>query len=135
MNVIFRKLHPDAKADGVLLHAYLISNTGRSNTCLIPPRTCRGVDTGLALRKADGFHFYASVTNDLANRGLFCPFPILPPGDIKILIYNGSHESYYIRHEELIAILTLIAEEPITMVEELHGNQNRATQRPQAIHN
>jgi dUTPase len=135
MKVTFSKLHTDAIVPtNFLLHAYLISNTGRSNTCLIPPRTTRLLATGLNVQLPTNHTLYAITHTDILKHSLFIPEPFILPGEIIIPLYNGSHETYYVRHEELIAYIALL---PLTQmtVEELNGNQDSATKRPQALHN
>lgn len=135
MNITFRKLHFDAIVPtNFLLHAYLISNTGRSNTCLIPPRTTRLIATGLNAQFPPNHALYAVTHTDILKHSLFIPEPLVMPGEILIPLYNGSHETYYVRHEELIAYITLLPLTQITVVES-NGNQDSAPKRPQTLHN
>jgi len=118
----FKKLHPEAilpkrwseLSVGWDIHAHLLTDTGRPNTCLVPPGATRNVTTGLAVEPPPGHFLLVCSRSGLAEKGLFvCNSPgIIDPdyrGELKVLIHNGSnHESYYVKHEQRIAQLVLM---------------------------
>ena len=124
--LLIKRKHPDAKLPyrgtensvGLDLHACLVSETGRPNTILIPPKATRAVPTGLVVSPPEGFALFVCSRSGLAkSNSLFvtnAPGVIDPDyrGEIMVLLYNGGHESYYVRHEDrvgqLIALPALI---------------------------
>lgn len=116
----FKKLHPaaflpkswSAEAVGLDLHACLISETGRDNTSMIPPNSVRNIGTGLAAETPIGFWLGVCSRSGLALKSLFvanAPGVIDPDfrGEIKVLLYNGSHQAQYVKHGDRIAQLVL----------------------------
>lgn len=119
--VKFKKLHPDAKIPqsyteesvGLDLHAFLQTENGRKNNMLIPPRTVRNVPTGLQVEAPRKYFLVVCSRSGLAKNGLFvanAPGIIDPDyrGEIKVLLYNGGYEAYYVQHEQRIAQLILL---------------------------
>jgi len=115
----FGKIHSDVtlptldKYDvGVLVRAYLMSETGRPNKTLVPPQSTRQIRTGLALEIGGGATLTMHTPIDLILRSLFVipKFQTLDCGEeLTVLLYNGSHQSYYVCHEDPIARLVLVA--------------------------
>lgn len=101
-------------AVGFDLYACLISNTGRSTTALVPPKICKAIPTGLRIRPPHGYFATVCSRSGLAvDHGLFvanAPGIIDPDyrGEIKVLLYNGGHESYYVQHGDKVAQLVLL---------------------------
>lgn len=119
----FKKLYPDAElpirvtesSAGLDVSAYLISETGRRTYALIPPRTSRVVSTGLVLIAPPGFLMLVCSRSGLASERnpVFvanAPGVIDPDytGELKIILYNGGHESVNITHGQRIAQILLI---------------------------
>lgn len=114
--VSIKRMHPDAilprrgteQSVGLDLHAYLISETGRPNSRILPPRTTVNVKTGLIMVAPPGFCLLVTSRSGLAGKSIFVtngPGVIDPDyrGEICVLMYNGGHETYYIKHEDRIA--------------------------------
>lgn len=116
-----KRLYPDAilpkawtpGSIGLDLHAYCLSEENRRNTLIIPPRTTRNVATGL-LVEPPAFHFLMVCSRSgLASRSIWvanAPGIIDPDyrGEIRVLLYNGSLETYYVKHEDRIAQLVVL---------------------------
>jgi len=100
-------------AAGLDLHAYLLSENNRPNTLLLPARTTRNVETGIAIEVPPG-HFGAVCSRSgWAKHSVFvanAPGIIDPDyrGEIKVLLYNGGIENQYIKHGDRIAQLVII---------------------------
>jgi dUTP pyrophosphatase len=121
LSIKFRKLHPEAKlpvamtqgAIGMDIYAFLLAENGRRNNMLLPPRTTRNVPTGLQIEVPPGYFAAVCSRSGLAKDSLFvgnAPGIIDPDyrGELRVLLYNGGHESYYVQHEQRVAQLILL---------------------------
>lgn len=107
------------------LHAHILSETGRQNKVLIPPRNTRNISTGIAIEPPRGFFTMVCSRSGLAKYSIFvanAPGIIDPDfrGEVNVLLYNGSLESYYVQHEERIAQLFLMPLTP-TIISEVNA--------------
>lgn len=129
MILYIKKLHPEAiiptkltsRSAGLDLYAHLLTEQGRPNTAIVPPRTTRPIPTGIgALVPSANIHetpqlsYYAQVVSrpGMAGKSLFVansPGLIDPDytGEIVVLLYNGSNEAHYVKHGDRIAQLIL----------------------------
>jgi dUTP pyrophosphatase len=116
-SIKFKKLHPGASiprrhselAIGLDLHAFCLDTNGRTNHVIVAPHSTRTIPTGIAIEPIDCYVFVCSRSG-LASKSLFvanAPGIIDPDyrGEIKVLLFNGGHETAYIRHEDRIAQL------------------------------
>lgn len=123
LSLSYKKLSPDAELPfraygnpaGWDVSAYCISETGRSIQVVIPPKTSRVLSTGLILLPPPGYFLVVCSRSGMASQTppLFvanAPGIIDPDytGELKIIIYNGGHESAYIRHGQKIAQVVLL---------------------------
>lgn len=97
-------------AVGYDLFAYAISETGRSNKIVVPPRDTRLIRCGVCIELPPGLWAGVYSRSGLAKKSLFvanAPGVIDPDyrGEIGVLLYNGGYESYYVQHEDRIAQL------------------------------
>lgn len=137
----FKKLHPEARLPtrgfpsdaAVDVFAFLLSREGRSNTKVIPPRTAETVSTGLLIEPPYGHAVLVCSRSGLASKGVFvtnAPGIVDPDyrGELKVLLYNGSMENWYIKHEDRIAQLLLlpIVDFAPVIVEELSQTERGA---------
>lgn len=112
----FKRLHPEAalpflaydESAAYDLSACLISDTGRPNNLVISPRATRAVPTGLVLLPPAGHLVLICSRSGMASKSIFVangPGVVDPTytGEIKILLYNGGFESFYVRHGDRIA--------------------------------
>ena len=124
--LLIHRKHPDAKLPfrgtensiGLDLYAYLVSETGRPITTLVPPRTTRAIPTGLIVTPPEGYALFVCSRSGLAkSNSVFvtnAPGVIDPDyrGELQVLLYNGSFDTYYVKHEDrvgqLIALPCLI---------------------------
>lgn len=125
------KRHPDAKlpfraseqAVGYDLSAFCLTETGRPNKLLIPPRSTRAVPTGLTIIPPSGYSIFIASRSGMAKeRSLFvtnAPGIIDPDyrGEIMVLLYNGGVESHYISHEERVGQMILLPYKPFSFYE------------------
>lgn len=107
---------------GYDIFAFLLSESGRSNTALIPPRTTRAIPTGIAVEAPDGWFPAICSRSGLASKSIWVAnAPGIVDrgyrGEIIVLLYNGGHESIYIQHEDRIAQLVLVPAMESTLVE------------------
>lgn len=131
MIIHFKRLHPEATMPtrgspgsvGLDLYAHLLTEQGRPNTALIPPRTTKNIPTGLAVlvpttvsKDLNSARWYAQVVSrsGMAANSIFvanAPGIIDPDytGELKVLLYNGGHEAHYVKHGDRIAQLLLTA--------------------------
>lgn len=96
---------------GLDVHAHLISEEGRPNTLILPPRTTRRVPTGLAAEPEPGYFLAVWPRSSLSGKAIETQSLLIDPdyrGEIEILMHNGSHETYYIKHEDRIAQLLVM---------------------------
>lgn len=130
----FKKLHLDAMlprrwsdhAVGWDVHAYLKSDTGRNNSMVLPQRTTRLVPTGLLIEPPPGHFVMMCARSGLALKSITLGngVGILDPdyrGELRVLLYNGSHETQWVRHEDRIAQIFVLPIVPMSVnaVEEL----------------
>jgi dUTP pyrophosphatase len=116
--IIVERLHPDAKLPtrstpesvGLDLYAFLLTEGGRPNTALIPPRQTKMIPTRIKVQPPEGFYFMIHSRSGLAKNNVFTTTGTIDPdyrGEIQVLLYNGGYESHYVRHEDRIAQLVL----------------------------
>lgn len=131
MNEIrFQKIHDAATlpqtysehAVGWDIYACLIGESNRHVKLLIPPRTTRNVPTALLIEPPQGFAVLILSRSGLASKSIFvanAPGLIDPDyrGELKVLLYNGGHESVYIEHGQRVAQLLLMPLVPLSIVE------------------
>jgi dUTP pyrophosphatase len=116
----FEKLFPDAKLPhrghemdaGIDVHAYMRTESGRPITRMIPPREVVTLQTGLKIAPPDGCAVLVLSRSGLAASGVFVAnAPGLIDsgyrGELRVILYNGSPEPYYVKHEDRIAQLVL----------------------------
>lgn len=127
----FKRLSPDVKtpyrasreAVGYDLYAYCLTESGRPNKLLIPPRTVRAIPTGLIILPPSGYSLFVAPRSGLAKeRTLFvanAPGIIDPDyrGETMVLLYNGGHESQYVQHEDRIGQLLVLPFKSFPMYE------------------
>lgn len=126
----FKKLHPEAilprrwsdDAVGWDVHAHLITDTGKRNTLLLPPRTTRNIATGLMIEPPKMHFVMVCSRSGLSSKSIVvanAPGIVDPDyrGELRILLFNGSYESYYIRHQERVAQLFLMPVIPMECIE------------------
>lgn len=128
--VRFQKLHPEVKlpkrwskgAVGYDLHAFLLSESGRANKAIVPPRATTNVPTGLSVECPDGFFLFVCPRSGLAKHSLTVtnsPGLIDPDyrGEIRVMLYNGGFETFYVEHEMRIAQLVIMPITPAVIIE------------------
>lgn len=135
LTIKFRRLHPDAKlpkrwsdeAVGLDIYAHLRTEEGRANNMVLPPRNTRNVPTGLQIETPPGHFCLVCSRSGLAKLSIFVtngPGIIDPDyrGELQVLLYNGSHETQWIkdgdRIAQLVTLPALLAIEAVA-VEEL----------------
>lgn len=98
---------------GLDLYAFLLTESGRPNRAIIPPRTTRLIPTGISAKPPPGHAILVCSRSGLATRSIFvtnAPGVIDPDyrGEIQVLLYNGGHETSYVEHEQRIAQLIVV---------------------------
>lgn len=129
----FKRLHPEAilprrwspLSVGWDVHAHLISESNRPNKCILAPRSTRNVSTGLLIEPPAGYFVMVCSRSGLADKSIFvtnAPGIIDPDyrGELKVLMYNGSHETYFVSHQDRIAQLVLVPMTDLQIVEVEH---------------
>jgi len=117
MILYFKKLDEEAtvpsrsfdRSIGWDLYAFCLTEQRRPSHALIPPRTTRAIKTGIAPMNDSGqYYLQICSRSGLAMKSIFvanAPGIIDPDytGEIVVLLYNGGHESYYVKHGDRIA--------------------------------
>jgi dUTP pyrophosphatase len=90
------------------LSAIILSESGRPLHWAIAPQETRLFHTGIALRAPPGHFIMICSRSGLATASVFvanAPGVVDPnyTGEMKILLYNGGHESYHVKHGDRIA--------------------------------
>lgn len=142
VKIPLRKLHPEAQLPtratpgsiGLDVYAHILTNTGRPGNLLLPANCTRPVPTGLIF----DYRFDPRVTcpwlvqvcsrSGLAAKSIFvanAPGIIDPDyiGELIVLLYNGSHTSYYVNHGDRVAQL-------VTVQANLSGESGEEETRP-----
>lgn len=117
----YKKLVPDVEPPtraygepaGWDIAAYCISETGRAIQTVLPPRTTRLISTKLVVLPPPGHFLAVCSRSGLATHSIFvanAPGIIDPDytGELKVLLYNGGHESAYINHGKKVAQLVIL---------------------------
>ena len=104
------RAHPDDAA--LDISACLLTESGRELTTVISPRTTKNIPTGIALRPPPGFVILVCSRSGLAGNSLFVansPGVVDPgyTGEIRVLLYNGGLEPYYLKHGDRIGQILL----------------------------
>jgi dUTP pyrophosphatase len=119
MNVYFKRLFdgvrlPERSTEGAAgydLYAYAISETGRANRIVLPPRAVRHVRCGFAMELPPnlwgGVHSRSGLAREKAIFVANAPGVIDSDyrGEVGVLLYNGGHESQWLEHGDRIAQL------------------------------
>lgn len=95
------------------LSAHLISETGRAFQAIVSPRSSKMISTKLVLIPPPGYFISICSRSGMATGSIFVansPGIVDPDytGEIKIILYNGGHESAYIKHGQRIAQAILL---------------------------
>lgn len=106
------------------LSACLLREDGRPNTAILPPRNTKAIPTGLALRPPPGHLILICSRSGMAlERSIFVansPGVVDPTytGEIKVLLYNGGFETYYVKHGDRIAQALVVPYAALPLKEE-----------------
>ena len=138
-HIKFLKMHPKARIPraatfgsiGLDIHAFLLTDDGRPNNLVLPPRTTRNVPTGLKIEPPYNHFLLVCSRSGLASKSIVvmnAPGIIDPDyrGELRVLMYNGGFESQYIKHEDRIAQLVVL---PALMVQGLEVEALSHTER------
>lgn len=114
------KLHEDASIPfrahptdvGWDIHAYLMSETNRPITKALHQKGVTMIPTGIVVRPPPEFFIQVASRSGLAKQSIFvanAPGIVDPDynGEIIVLLFNGSHETKYVKHGDRIAQLVL----------------------------
>lgn len=98
---------------GLDVHAYLISETGRHNKAVVPPHTTVNIGTGLAVEPPPGHFIFVVPRSGLGKYSISItnsPGTVDPDyrGEIRVLVYNGGVENFWIEHGMRIGQLILV---------------------------
>ena len=126
----FKRLHGDVTlprrwsddAVGWDIHAFLMTESGRTKSEILPPNTTRNVSTGLLIEPPPGYFVMVCSRSGLAKRSIVvmnAPGIIDPDyrGELRVLLYNGGHQTQWIQHQERIAQLFLVPVTKMTVLE------------------
>lgn len=86
------------------------SETGQSIHIVIPPRTTRLVRTGIRVKPKSDFDLYLLTRFSMISSGIsILTTAVTYSSELLIPLYNGGHESFYVRHGDPIAQGILLA--------------------------
>lgn len=122
---------------GIDIAACIISESGRPLTWTIPPRSSRTIPTGLRIKPPRGHAVFVLSRSGLADK--YAVFVANSPGlidpgyrgELKVILYNGGAEPFYVQHGNRIAQLYImpisewrcdIVEEKIDKDETIRGS-------------
>lgn len=121
MNLTFLRLQEDARPPVRALpesaafdvHAYLKTESGRPSKRIVSVRSTVMIPTGIAVRPPNKHVVLVCSRSGYATKSLFVansPGVVDPDytGEIKVLLYNGGFEPYYVEHEDRIAQLLIL---------------------------
>lgn len=106
--------HATPQSVGLDLHAFLLTETGRPNKAMIPPKTTRPIRTGLIIKPPSGHSIFVCSRSGLAkDYSIFVtnsPSVIDPDyrGELFVLLYNGGFEPYWVQHQDRIGQLIVL---------------------------
>jgi dUTP pyrophosphatase len=122
------RLSPHAKAPerayeqsiGYDLFANIVTETGNPSNAIIPPRSSKKIGTGFIALAPPGYFITVCSRSGLAlySDPIFvanAPGIVDPDytGELCVIIFNGGHSTYHVRHKEAIAQAVLLPR-PIT---------------------
>lgn len=134
IELFLRRLHPEARLPtkatefsiGLDLFAHLLTEHGADSKSMIPPRTVKAIPTGLAIeppipsglydvgdpRREQWLVQVVSRSGMALNQSMWvanAPGIIDPDyrGELMVLLYNGGHETQWVRHNDRIGQLIL----------------------------
>lgn len=112
MDILFTRVSFDAIAPiKRVFFMYFISETGRSLQIVLPPRTARSIRTGI---KLENLPLYAAYFTIYAGDAVHPPLIILNPmqaldgNEIILTLYNGGHDSLYLKHGSAFALMQIV---------------------------
>lgn len=119
--VKFKRLYPGAKlprrwssgAVGWDLHAYIVNEQNRPSKTIIPPSTTVNISTGLLVEPPPGHCILITPRSGLGKKSISVtnsPGLIDPDyrGEIKVLVYNGGLQNFWLEHDTRIAQMFII---------------------------
>ncbi len=126
----FKKLDPRAiiprrwtpGAIGLDLHAFILTEYGRPSKSLIPPHTTVNIGTGLLVEPPKDTFLFVCPRSGLGKHSISIansPGTIDPDyrGEIRVLVYNGGYENFWVEHEMRIAQLIALPVFEVTTLE------------------
>jgi dUTPase len=108
LKIYFRKLHEKAiqptqdSLGSMNFYAFLLTEQGRPNTAILPPRTTRPIPTGVSVVVPDT-HSFRTPLSLVTDRSIFVVDMLYRTGGVTIFLYNGGSETHYVRHGDVIA--------------------------------
>jgi len=119
--LLVKRLYADAtmprrafpSSAGLDICAYLKTETGRLNKRMISVRQTVLIPTGIAIRPPDGFITLCCSRSSYAEKSILVansPGIIDPEytGEVKVLLFNGGFEPYFVEHDHRIAQLVIV---------------------------
>lgn len=102
-----------SKSVGFDVEAFLLTESGRPSTKIIPPQCTISISTGVVVLPPAGFSILVCSRSGMAAAGLIvanAPGVIDPDytGELKVLLCNTSWESRHVKHQDRVAQLLII---------------------------
>lgn len=125
----FKKLHPSVHLSerhyagaGWDIRAFRLDHRGAPSTFLLPTRSTVNIPTGLVIEPPPGHFVMVCSRSGLASNSVWvtnAPGIIDPDyrGEIKVLLYNGSSEPQWVKHDDRIAQLIVMPLSVVSLVE------------------
>ena len=108
---------------GLDLYAFLLTDEGRPNNIMLPPNMTRPVRTGIGVDCPRGYFGVICSRSGIArSNSIFVansPGVIDPDyqGELSVLLYNGSHMPFYVKHHDRIGQLIVLPFTPASVRE------------------
>jgi len=128
--LLVRKLHSDSQVPrqafptsvGLDICAYLKTERNSPSKRMISVRQTVPIPTGIAIRPPEGFVALCCSRSSYAEKSVIVansPGVIDPDytGEIKVLLFNGGFEPYFVEHDHRIAQLVIVPARLFTIQE------------------
>jgi dUTP pyrophosphatase len=138
------RLSPHARAPerayeasiGYDLFANIVTEQGNPTSSILPPRSSKKIGTGFIALAPPGYFITVCSRSGLALHSdpIFvanAPGIVDPDytGELCIIVFNGGHTTYYVRHQESIAQAVLLPRPPSFQLREVESSRVPLTER------
>lgn len=123
-------------AIGYDVYANIVTENGMATSSILPPRTSKRINVGFVMLCPTGYFLTVCSRSGLAlhTDPIFvanAPGIIDPDytGEMAVILFNGGHSTYYVRHHERVGQIVVLPRGPIFGLREVGADVIPTTER------